>query len=99
MADIAHTNEGEPQRKPKKHNWGTKAILDAPVRETDHMLIVDVNPDSSSPLQYKLDKERGTAFLNGHPFQSAPQMLSALARKAALVEAQARRSSVPSASD
>jgi len=97
MAGIAHTNGGEPEGKPKKHNWGTKAILDAPVRETDHMLIVDVNPGSSSPLQYKLDKERGTAFLNGHPFQSAPQMISALARKAALVEAQARRSSVPMA--
>ena len=29
MKDSAHTNEGEPQRKPKKHNWGTKAILEA----------------------------------------------------------------------
>ena len=34
-----------------EHNWGTKAIIEAPIRETEHTLIVDVNRDSSSRLE------------------------------------------------
>ena len=75
-----------------EHNWGTKAIIDAPVRETKQMVITEVNKDSTSGLEMKLDKERGTVFLNGHPFQSASQMISALSRKAHLLEMQVRRS-------
>lgn len=75
-----------------EHNWGTKAIIEAPIRETEHTLIVDVNRDSSSRLEYKLDKDRGTVWLNGHPFQSPAQMISALSRKAHLVEMRARKS-------
>jgi hypothetical protein len=75
----------------QKDKWGTQAILDAPVRETQDTPVVEVNPNSSVRLIYKLDKNRGTVWLNGHPFQSAAQMISALSRKAALVELKSRR--------
>ncbi|HEV2943696.1 MAG TPA: hypothetical protein VGX26_01090 [Solirubrobacteraceae bacterium] len=75
-----------------EHNWGTKAIIEAPVRETKQMVIAEVNKDSTSKIELKLDKERGTVFLNGHPFRTSAQMFSALARKVHLIEMQARRS-------
>jgi hypothetical protein len=75
----------------ERQHWGTEAIISAPIRETGSMLVAEVNPSSSTKIVYKRNKETGQVWLNGHPFQSAPQMLSALSRLAALVELRSRR--------
>ena len=76
----------------KRRHWGTRALLDAPVRETDAALVAEVNAGSGSKLVLKLNKDDGRVWINGHPFQSSAQAGSAILRKFHLLEMQRRKS-------
>lgn len=76
-------------------HWGTKAILEAPIRDRGNTLICEINPEpdhaAGRPLRLVLNKESGAFWLNGHPFGLPSACLSVLARKLYLMETQARR--------
>jgi hypothetical protein len=75
-----------PEEKP---HWGTQAIRDAEMRHTDKMVITTINPGTRWHLQLKVNKETGTAYINGHPFMNSAFAISEIARKFGSLHAEA----------
>jgi hypothetical protein len=46
----------------ERQHWGTEAIISAPIRETGSMLVAEINPNSSSKLVYKRNKDTAYVF-------------------------------------
>jgi hypothetical protein len=71
-----------PHRPPKRsrRQWGTAAILDAPVRDTGACVVAE-----AADLTIRRHKANGSVWLNGHPFRSPEQCVSVIARKLELL--------------
>lgn len=66
---------------PEQFHWGTQAIRDAEVRHTEKTVSTTINPGSGTKLLLKIDKTRGTAYINGHPFMNSSYAVAEIARK------------------